>query len=388
MNAPESLSWIARLIAHDTTSRNSNLALIEDVRDHCRALGLPVTQTYNDERSKANLFVTIPDRTGRVTGGVVLSGHTDVVPVDGQDWSSDPFVAQIRDGRLYGRGACDMKGFLGVALALAPRFRDMSLRQPMHLALSYDEELGCLGAPVMIADLTARGVRPDSCIVGEPTGMRPIAAHKGVHQYRCSVHGRSAHSSRTPDGVNAIEYAARIITRFRAMMDAERYTPHSDPAFDVPFTTGSVGKIQGGTAANIVAQDCEFVFDCRPMPGYDVGRLEQALETYIAEDVLPEMQAEHPDAAVVLERLVSVPGLLGRDESALLALAMTLARVDRPAKVAYSTEAGQFAEADIDTIVCGPGDIAQAHRPNEYVALDQIATCERFLMHVAENLAD
>ena len=384
---PRALPWITRLIAHDTTSRNSNLMLIDDVRSHVEALGLRTLLTFDDTGRKANLFATIPDAAGNVTGGVILSGHTDVVPTDGQDWTSDPFRAEVRDGRLYGRGACDMKGFIGVVLSLIESFSTRRLRRPIHLALSYDEELGCLGAPAMIADFVARDVRPDSCIVGEPTSMQPVSAHKGVRQYRCRVHGRSAHSSRTPDGVNAIEYAARIISYYRAQMDAERLGTHGDTTFDIPFTTGSVGSIQGGTAINIVAQDCEFLFDCRPMPGYDVAALQHRLETYIADEILPAMRAEHADTMVTLEPLVTVPSLAERDDSALLALALALTRVDRPAKAAYSTEAGQFSQADIDTIVCGPGDIAQAHRPDEYVAIDQIVVCERFLLGVAENLA-
>jgi acetylornithine deacetylase len=382
-----SLDWIGRLIAIDTTSRNSNLGLIEEAESWLRRLGLVCIRTHDDDGAKANLFATLPDREGGLDGGVVLSGHTDVVPVDGQAWTSDPFAPELRDGRLYGRGACDMKGFIGTALALAPAFADMRLRRPIHFALSYDEELGCLGAPRMIAEMRSRGLRPEGCIVGEPTGMKPVVAHKGLRSFRCRVHGRATHSSRTPDGVNAIEYAARLIVRYRELIDAARSASVTDAAFDVPFTTGSVGLVRGGIAENIVPESCEFLFECRPIPGFDMAALEQALRDHIDLVVLPAMQAEHPDCRVELERLVTVPALSERDEAALLTLARGLTGdVDRR-KVAYATEAGQFQQAGIDTIVCGPGDIAQAHRPDEYVAVDQVAACGRFLTGVANSLA-
>lgn len=383
-----SLDWIRRLIGFDTTSRKSNLDLIEDVRAHLEDLGLAVTLTHDDSGAKANLFATLPDRAGNLEGGIVLSGHTDVVPVDGQEWSSDPFVAEIRGTRLYGRGACDMKGFLGTAIALAPTFATMRLRRPIHFALSYDEEVGCLGAPRMIADLVARGIRPDGCVVGEPTSMKPVVAHKGIRRYRCRVRGRAAHSSRTPEGVNAIEYAARLIVMLRARMDAERNQPNADPWFDVPFTTGSVGTIQGGTAANIVAQDCEFDFECRPMPGHDTDALESEIREHIDEVLLPAMRNEHPDSTIEWKRLTSVPGLTEDEGQVLLRLARALTREDRPFKVAYATEAGQFREANIETIVCGPGSIEQAHRPDEFVELEQVAACAQFLEGVARSLSE
>ena len=383
-----SLHWIKRLIDIDTTSRRSNLDLIDEVRGYFNDLGLAVRLTHDDSGAKANLFATLPDRSGNLQGGMVLSGHTDVVPVDGQQWSSDPFAAEVRNGRLYGRGACDMKGFLGIALALAPQFAKMRLNRPIHFALSYDEEVGCLGAPRMIADIVERGIRPDGCVVGEPTGMKPVVAHKGIRQYRCRVHGRAAHSSRTPDGVNAIEYAARLIVHLRGLMDAERQKPVADPWFDIPFTTGSVGLINGGTATNVVPQDCEFQFECRPMPGHDTDGLEAGIREHIEAVLLPAMRREHPDGRIELECLASVPGLTEDEGQALLRLARALTRDDRPHKVAYATEAGQFRAANIETIVCGPGHIEQAHRPDEFVDLSQVSACERFLVGIARSLTD
>jgi acetylornithine deacetylase len=386
--AERSLAWIKRLIDIDTTSRNSNLALIEEVESYFRSLGLPMRRTSDDSGAKANLFASIPDSRGDIQGGLVLSGHTDVVPVDGQRWSSDPFNAEQRGDKLYGRGACDMKGFIGTALALAPDFASMQLRKPIHFALSYDEELGCLGAPRMIEDVVSSGIRPDSCIVGEPTGMKPVVAHKGLRSYRCRVHGRAAHSSRTTDGVNAIDYAAKLIVFLRGLIDEARRDPLDDPYFDIPFTTASVGRIEGGVATNIVPDSCEFHFECRPVPGYDMQRFEQRLNDYIAKVLLVDMHAEHPDSGIDLELCYTIPSLSESERAALISLAQALTRDQQPHKVAYATEAGQFRSAGIDTIVCGPGYIAHAHRPDEYVDLSQIAACERFLTGMGASLVD
>ena len=383
-----SLGWIKRLIDIDTTSRNSNLALIEEVESYFRTLGLPMRRTNDDSGAKANLFASIPDSRGDIQGGLVLSGHTDVVPVDGQAWSSDPFDAEQREDKMYGRGACDMKGFIGTAIALAPDFAAMRLRRPIHFALSYDEELGCLGAPRMIEDVVNGGIRPDSCIVGEPTGMKPVVAHKGLRSYRCRVHGRAAHSSRTTDGVNAIDYAARLIVFLRGLTDEARREPIDDPYFDIPFTTASVGRIEGGVATNIIPDSCEFGFECRPVPGYDMQRFERRLQDHIANVLVPEMKAEHPQSGIDLELCYTIPSLSESESAALISLAQALTRDQQPHKVAYATEAGQFRSAGIDTIVCGPGDIAHAHRPDEYVELSQIAACERFLTGMGRSLAE
>ena len=384
----ESLTWIKRLIDIDTTSRNSNLALIEEVEGYFSALGLPMRRTHDDNGAKSNLFASIPDCSGNIQGGLVLSGHTDVVPVDGQDWSSDPFNAEQRDGKLYGRGACDMKGFIGTALALAPTFAAMPLKRPIHFALSYDEELGCLGAPRMIQDIVDAGIRPDSCIVGEPTGMKPVVAHKGLRRYQCNVHGRAAHSSRPTDGVNAIDYAARLIVFLRELADEARANPIADEHFDIPFTTLCVGLISGGTAANIVPEDCQVGFECRPVPGYDMVRFEERIRYQIDEILVPAMRAEHPDAGIELTLRYTIPSLTESESAALISLAQALTRDQQPHKVAYATEAGQFRSAGIDTIVCGPGHIAHAHRPDEHVAFSQIEACERFLTGMAQSLVE
>ncbi len=380
------LRWVERLIAFDTTSRNTNLALIEEVKAHFDRHGLPVTMTMNRERTKANLFATIPDSQGSERGGMILSGHTDVVPVDGQDWTSDPFRATIREGRLYGRGACDMKGFLGVSLAALPWAVGLRLRQPLHFALSFDEEVGCLGAPLLIQDIVERGIRPSGCLVGEPTEMMPVVAHKAMRMFRCQVHGQASHSSRTPAGVNAIEYAARIICAIRQMADQSRLEGPFQAEFDVPFTTASVGTIRGGIAPNTVPADCEFLFEYRSLPGEDPSRLERRIRAFIDDVVLPEMRAENEAANVAVEALANVPPLAPCIDDAFTRLVRNLARPGSQ-KVAYGTEAGQFQKADIPAIICGPGSIEQAHKADEYVELSQLALCEHFIAELVRSSA-
>ena len=377
------LDWVRRLIAFDTTSRRSNRELIDCVDDYLRGLGLSVAMTSDQHGAKANLFATLPGARGRATGGLILSGHTDVVPVDGQRWTSDPFSAELRGGRLYGRGASDMKGFLGIALGLVPAFRDMALDEPVHLALSFDEEVGCLGAPLMIADIVGRGVSPTGCIVGEPTSMKPVVAHKSIRILRCRVTGLPAHSSRTHEGVNAIEHAARIIAFIRDRGEQLRAQGSSILGFDPPFTTISVGQVEGGTASNIVAEHCEFLFEYRCLPGEDPDRLEAEIRHFIDRTIMPEMLAVHIGSQVTLEALAAVPAFASEEDSELAVLAERLTGAP-PSRAAYCTEAGQFGSADIPTIICGPGSIEQAHKGDEWVSLDQLARCERFLAQVVQ----
>ncbi|MBU6489005.1 MAG: acetylornithine deacetylase [Burkholderiales bacterium] len=377
--SPLSLSWVERLVEIDTTSRVPNIGLIELVRDALARLGVASTLTQDGRGQWANLFATIPARDGTTNGGVVLSGHTDVVPVDGQAWDSDPFKPQVRDGRLYGRGTCDMKGFIGAALALVPEMQAAQLAKPIHLALSFDEEIGCAGAPYMIADLLRRGVKPEGCIVGEPTSMRPIVAHKGINAYRCCVRGHAAHSSLTPKGLNAIEYAARLICHIRDLADEMRRDGPFDENYDVPFTTAQTSTIEGGNAINTVPAECRFGFEFRNLPTLDPETVFARIERYAHETLLPQMRREHPNAAIEFTKIAAAPGLDASEQAAITALVRALTANRETRKVAYGTEAGLFARAGVPSIVCGPGDIEQAHKPNEYLALSQLAACEDFL---------
>ena len=377
----EVLSMIERLVAFPTVSRDSNLGLIEWTRDYLAGMGVKSRLTYDVTGKKANLFATLGE--GRKPG-LILSGHTDVVPVDGQAWDSDPFKVLIRDGMMFGRGSADMKGFIGTALALAPKFLAADMDSSLHFALSYDEEVGCLGVRGLIADLAQTGLKTAGCIVGEPTLMQPIIAHKGTHRFRCCITGREAHSSYTTQGVNSIEYAARIIVYIRQMADRLAQLETRDYAFTVPFTTLQTGTIRGGLASNIVPKECEFQFEARTMPGVSADRLYQEIQDYAA-TLLPEMRRVEPNAAIDFQYLAAAPGLNMSESDAIVQLATALSRNAPDGAVSYGTEAGLFQQAGIPSVICGPGNIEQAHRPNEFVTLAQLAQCEAFMLRLIQD---
>ena len=403
----QSVEWLKRLIAFDTVSRHSNLALIEEVQAYCINLGLEPVLTFNDttdtehssnkaNQSKANLFVSVPAGGGladtasaTIKGGIVLSGHTDVVPVDGQDWLSDPFKAEIRGDKLYGRGACDMKGFIACALNLLPQAVALSqqgqLRKPLHLALSFDEEVGCLGAPLMLEELSQRGINPDYCIVGEPSSMKMVVAHKGISVFRCSVHGKSAHSSLTHQGVNAISYAAKLIGFIDELASQLAQSDQVDPMFDVPYSTLSIGTIEGGTATNIVPNLCEFTFDYRNLPSMGTQDILPVIKQRITE-LNQQMQQVDSQTGIKIEQLESVPAMTDTESEALQQLIAGLVQSSARHKVAYATEGGQFTNAGIATVICGPGSIEQAHKADEYVELAQLAKCDDFLQKLLQSL--
>ena len=373
------VTWLTRLIAHDTTSRYSNLALIEDIADFLSHHGLQPWLAHDATGQKANLFVTLPAADGTTAGGLIFSGHTDVVPVDGQDWQSNPFHAVIRDDKLYGRGAADMKGFIAAVLAAIPHMKAAKLARPLHIALSYDEEIGCLGAPVMIDALQQRGLSPEYCIVGEPTSMQMVVAHKGIHTFTCRVHGKAAHSSLTPQGVNAIEYAAQLILFIQQLGQRLQHDYAQDAAFDVPFSTLSVNTIQGGIASNIVPQLCEFGFDYRNLPHMQPADVIEPIQRYIREVLEPQMRAVDANCGIELHHHAAVPAMPEADAQALLQLVAQLVDNHTRHKVAYATEGAQFKQAGIHTVICGPRNIQQAHRANEFVSLAQLARCDDFL---------
>jgi len=380
---PETYALIERLISFDTTSRGSNLGLIEWTRDYLKGIGIQSRLTYDAAGNKANLFATVESGS---KPGIVLSGHTDVVPVDGQNWSSDPFKANLRGDRIFGRGACDMKSYLAVILGMAPRFAAADLKAPIHFALSYDEEVGCVGARGLLEDLARNNIRPAGAIIGEPTSMQPVIAHKGKRSYQCCVRGKEAHSALTPQGVNAIEYAARIISYIRHMAERMRDCEPRDYGFDVPFTTLQTGVISGGTAGNIVPRECVFQFEFRYLPGADPEALEREIKDYAERVILPEMRGTDPDTGISFETRAEIPGLNTVEEEELTRLAQALSRNKSASKVAYATEGGLFQQAGIPAIICGPGSIEQAHRPDEYVTLEQVALCESFMERLLEQM--
>ena len=378
-------AMIERLIAFRTVSRDSNLGLIEWVRDYLQSHGATTRLTYDASGRKANLFATLGDSA---KPGLILSGHTDVVPVDGQNWDTDPFVGTERDGKLFGRGSADMKGFIGIILAQAPKFVDAlnagRLDAPLHYALSYDEEVGCLGVRGLIKDLQEHGIRPAGCVVGEPTSMQPIIAHKGTHKFRCSVHGREAHSSYVTHGINAIEYAARLIVYIRQLADRLAQIEQRDYGFAVPYSTLSTGLIRGGIAVNVVPKDCEFQFDMRTLPQASPDALVQEIRRY-AEVLAREMRLVDPQSGINLEWTSQTVGLAASETDAIVRWAMTLSGNSPVGKVSYGTEAGLFQQMGVPSVICGPGDIAEAHRPNEFVSLEQLARCEAFMGRILET---
>lgn len=381
MTATEMLE---RLVGFATVSRDSNLALIDFVEQWLNRHGVESWRIASDDGSKANLLARIGPA---VEGGVVLSGHTDVVPVDGQPWSTDPFtLIDGGDDRLYGRGTCDMKGFIACALAEVPRWVTLSLSKPIYLALSYDEEVGCLGAPRMIERLMSDQPRPAAVIVGEPTLMQPVVAQKGSTNLRTRVTGRAAHSSQVNQGVSAIHVAARLVTRIEDIMADLRAEGRVDEAFNVAHSSLHVGKIQGGTAINIMARECSFDWEIRHLPADNFDDLLARVNDYAA-GLETQMRARSPECRIHTERLVdSVPALADQDNQEVLALCHALLGQQPSGAVAYATEAGQFQRAGLATVICGPGSIAQAHQPDEYLEREQLTAGSDFMRALGDAL--
>ena len=384
--APLDVTEILRdLVSFDTTSHLSNRALITYVTGLLDAHGARWQLFPSEDGSKANLYATMG---ADGPGGIVLSGHTDVVPVEGQPWTSDPFTLVARDGRLYGRGTSDMKGFIACALAQLPVLAATGLGRPVHFALSYDEEVGCLGVRPMIAHMARHLPAPALVIVGEPTDMAVVDAHKAIRSYRVEVTGLEAHSSQTDKGVNAILYAAELIGFLGHL--AEELRVRGDPGgrFWPPYTTLSVGRIQGGTATNIVPRRCWFTFEHRTLPGEDEDEIRRRLAAFAAQTLLPRMRAVHPGAAIAIELLAQAPALTaGKSPSPLQAAVMMLAGTNTLQTVSYATEAGLFQTAGMPTLVCGPGSIQQAHKPDEWVERSQIDACMAFLARLIDHIA-
>jgi acetylornithine deacetylase len=380
-----SKEMIRKLVGFPTVSRESNLALIDFVREYLKPLDADIRLTFDDDKRKANLFATLGPRRD---GGIVLSGHTDVVPVQGQAWDTDPFTLLERDGKLYGRGTSDMKSFIAVVLTLLPAFVSRGLKSPLHLAFSYDEEVGCLGVGRMIHDLTAAGIRPQSCIVGEPTLMKPVIAHKGKKSYRATVRGLASHSAYAPSGVNAVEAAAEAVAYLKRMARRHRDSGPYDRGFDVAHTTVHTGVLRGGTALNIVPHECTFDFEFRHLPGDDPEKLFAEFKSYVAQTLEPEMQAVFKDAGFDIQLMSQIPALDNSAETEVVALAQALSGNTDIGKVSYGTEGSQFQAAGIPTVICGPGSIEQAHKPNEFVTLEQIAQSEAFMRGLMGRLCE
>ena len=383
------LPLIEKWISFASVSRDSNLPLIEWTRALLEAQGVECRLTHDDSGKKANLWATLPAADGETkTGGLVLSGHTDVVPVDGQPWNTDPFAAQVVGDRLYGRGVTDMKGFGATALMMVPELLKRKLKRPLHLAFSYDEEIGCIGVRRLIATMVDDGFRPAGCIVGEPTGMQVVIAHKGKHAYKTSVRGFEAHSSLTPQGVNAVEIACEFVAHLKSMHKRLVAEGPFDPVFDVPHTTIHTGVIAGGTALNIIARDCEVTWEIRHHHLNSPVTLFNEAKAF-ADSMLPAMHAVAADTGITHRQTSVLPGFATGADSDIARLCFACAGTDAASgagKVSFGTEAALFHQIGVPTIVCGPGHIAQAHQPNEWVSLEQLAWCERFMRRLADEV--
>ena len=379
--SPHALELAQTLVRMNTVSHHSNLELIHFIRDHLAKLGVKSRLTFNEDKTKANLFATLGE--GK-PAGIILSGHTDTVPWDGQDWSMDPLSALVKDGNLYGRGSADMKAFIGIAVSHAEQFLNSDAPFAVHLAFSYDEEVGCFGVRELIADMKDQGIKPLACIIGEPTLMVPAIAHKGVYRYKCCVRGKEAHSSLTPHSVNAIEMAARVVGRVRDMAeDFEKNEPRFE-GFDVPFSTSSVGQFHGGIADNVVPRDAEFRYEFRDLPTANAAQMQAEVLAY-AQSLEPAMKKVSQDAGFGFETICEIPSFLGSKDDPITHLAQRLSGERSTTLVAFGTEAGLFKNAGIPTVVSGPGSIQQAHQPDEFVSLEQLARCEAFLQGLAQT---
>jgi acetylornithine deacetylase len=385
--AEATISEITNLITFDTTSRDSNLPLIEHVETRLAAAGITSQRITNQEGTKANLLATVPAADGTTTGGIVLSGHTDVVPVDSQDWSSDPFTPEIRDGKYYARGSADMKSFVGVILSRLEQLAAAKLREPVHLAFSYDEEIGCVGAISLVDSITEAGLAPRGCVVGEPSSMRVIRGHKSMNVFRVDFHGVAAHSSLTPEGVNAIAYAAEFVSFVHAVAAEFRNEGPFDEAYVVPFTSVTANMFNGGIAINTIPAEATVKFEFRSLGDVDREALIARFRDE-AERLGRAMAAENESAGVDFTIEAGAPGCETPADAEIVSLAAGWGGIATDDKVTYGTEAGLFSEAGIPTVVCGPGDIAQAHAPDEFIELTQIAACESFIDTLISDLSE
>lgn len=374
---------LSDLIAFPTVSANSNLQMIDYMAQHLRACGADIQVMTDESGQKANLFATLGPK---VDGGIVLSGHSDVVPVTDQDWSSDPFVMDERAGRLYGRGTCDMKGFIAAVLAMAPVFAQRVTDRPVHFAFTYDEETGCAGAAHLVQALKQRKISPRLAIIGEPTEMRIIEGHKGCHEYSTHFQGLEGHGSAPDLGVNAVEYAVRFCARLLDLKAQLMGMAPQGSRFDPPWTTVNIGALNGGSVQNVIAPKARVDWEMRPVQDSDAQWVKDALNRYCKDELLPAMRQVFPGATIETEVIGEIAGLIPEDSNEARQLLMTLTGANRAELVPFGTEAGLFQQLGMDVVVCGPGSIAQAHKADEFIALDQLTDCLTLLDKLSLSL--
>ena len=385
---PETLKILSDLIKFQTVSGTSNLKLIEYCEKKLDKLGAISFKTFHDSKLQANLFSTINGKKKLDGGGIILSGHTDVVPASAKEWSSDPFIAREKDNKIYGRGSCDMKGFIACALALAPFFASQNLKKPIHFSFTYDEETACQGAPIMLKELKKRNVKCSICIVGEPTSMKAVQAHKGCSEYSTYFTGLAGHGSAPDKGVNAVEYASRYINKLMKLREELKKREPKNSLFTPPYSTLQIGGIRGGLARNVIADQCTVDWEMRPVIPEDGKFVNKNIEAYVKDILLPEMKKVYPEANIKKEIIGEIIGFTKEEKSDAVNLVCNLTGDNSRDVVSFGTEAGLFQELGISAVVCGPGSIEQAHKIDEYVSFDQLKLCLKMLIDLKEQITN
>jgi len=385
---PETLKILSELIKFQTVSGTSNLKLIEYCEKRLDKLGATSFKTFDETKKRVNLFSTIAGKQKLNGGGIILSGHTDVVPASAKQWSSNPFVATEKNNKVYGRGSCDMKGFIACALAVAPYFASQNLKKPIHFSFTYDEETACQGAPIMIRELKKRNINCSICIVGEPTSMKAIQAHKGCYEYSTHFTGLAGHGSAPDKGVNAVEYAVRFINKLTELREELKKREPKNSIFTPPYSTLQIGGIRGGLARNVIADQCTVDWEMRPVIPEDGKFVNKNIEAYVKDILLPEMKKVYPKANIEKEIIGEIIGFTKEEKSDAVNLVCNLTGDNSRDVVSFGTEAGLFQELGISTVVCGPGSIEQAHKIDEYVSFDQLKLCLKMLIDLKEQITN
>jgi len=383
---PETLKILSELIKFQTVSGTSNLKLIEYCEKRLNKHGATSFKTFDETKKRVNLFSTIAGKQKLNGGGIILSGHTDVVPASAKEWSSDPFVATEKNNKVYGRGTCDMKGFIACTLALAPYFASQNLKKPIHFSFTYDEETACQGAPIMIRELKKRNINCSICIVGEPTSMKAIQAHKGCYEYSTHFTGLAGHGSAPDKGVSAVEYAVRFINKLMDLREELKKRVPKNSVFTPPYSTLQIGRIKGGLARNVIADQCVVDWELRPVVPEDGKFVNESMETYVKDVLLPEMKKVYPKANIEKEIIGEIVGFAKEEKSDAVNLACNLTGDNSQDVVSFGTEAGLFQEIGISTVVCGPGSIEQAHKIDEHVSFEQLKLCLKMLINLKEKI--
>ena len=385
---PETLKILSNLIKFKTVSGASNLELIKYCEKKLNAVGATSSKTFNDSNSQANLFSTINGQDNLKGKGIILSGHTDVVPAVASEWTSDPYIAREKDNKVYGRGTCDMKGFIACTLAVAPLFASKKLKAPIHFSYTFDEETGCLGAPFVLADLKKRNINFSACIIGEPTSMKAITAHKGYNEYITYFTGLSGHASNPENGVSAIEYAIRYSNKLIELRDELKKRNSKKTSFSPSYSTLQIGKISGGIGANVIPDQCSLEWEVRPINKDDGDFVSKNIDSFAKDILLPEMKKNNPKGNIKKEIIGEVVGFNKEEKSEAANLVCNLTGDNAKETMSFGTEAGLFQNSGISTVICGPGSIEQAHTVDEYITFDQLKKCLKMLISLQEKMVN